>query len=229
MAKEDYFTIFDKIDPNWAQEQAKDIFDTMPRFQRGVGTAKFYDNYEMWYFVRGSKHPLIKKFFELGDEHNERFKHLYGREINVHVCRLTYVRDASKEIGVWHQDGHYLNGNTHLTIEGNSNLLIKDEEYITHLQVPNGTYFFFNATEYQHLVKATSGERIEACGFIDEQQSSVDALYAAAEDHPYKLCDRDHPAWVQQRNEVYKYMKASFEEGRASAEKPASWSQENEN
>lgn len=226
--KEDYFTIFDRIDPDWAQEQAKDIFDTMPRFQRGVGTAKFYDNYEMWYFVRGSKHPLIKKFFELGDDHNERFKHLYGREINVHVCRLTYVRDSSKEIGVWHQDGHYLNGNTHLTIKGNSNLLIKDDDSITHLQVPDGTYFFFNATTYQHQVKPTSGERIEACGFIDEQQSSVDALYAAAESHPYKLCDRNHPAWVKQREEVYKYMKASFEEGKASAEHPASWSQENE-
>jgi hypothetical protein len=227
--KDDYFTIFDRVDPDWAQEQAKEIFETMPRFQRGVTTAKFYNNYETWKFVKGSKVPLIKKFFELSDEHNEKFKHLYGRELNIHVCRLTYVRNASDEISVWHKDGKYLNGNTHLTIKGNCNLLIKDDECVTHLQVPNGTYFYFSATKYHHTVKPTSGERIEACGFIDEYQSSIDAYYAAAENSPYKLCDNTHPAWIEHQFKVYDYMKDSYAEGRASAEHPADWPQENKN
>ena len=49
--KEDYFNIFDRIDPEWLQEQAKEIFHTMPLFQRGVTTAKFYHNYETWKFM----------------------------------------------------------------------------------------------------------------------------------------------------------------------------------
>ena len=226
--KEDYFSIFDKIDPVWAQEQAKEIIETMPRFQRGVTTAKFYNNYETWKFVRGSTHPLIEKFFNLVDEHKDTFRKLYNRECNVHVCRLTYVQNASEEISVWHKDGKYLNGNMHLTINGNCNLLIRDEEKcVTHLQVPNGTYFFFNATEYQHTVKPTSGERIEATGFIDEYQASIDAYYAAAADHPYKLCDKNHPAWIAWEFKVYDYMKKSFADGKASAEYPADWPQEN--
>ena len=200
--KEDYFTIFDKIDPNVLEEQAKDIFETMPCFKKGVVSGYFNTNYEQWYFVRGSKHPLIKTFFELGDKHNERFKHLYGRELNVDVCRLTYVKDSSKEIGKWHQDGSWMHGNTHLTIKGNSNLLIKDDENVTHLQVPNGTYFFFNATTYQHAIKPTSGERIEAIGFVDEVPESVTALITSAEEHPYKLCDVTHPAWLGHINKL---------------------------
>tara|TARA_B100000287_G_C20597622_1_gene766751 strand:- start:397 stop:1089 length:693 start_codon:yes stop_codon:yes gene_type:complete len=224
--KQDYFSIFDKIDPQWAQEHALEIFETMPRFQRGVTTAKFYHNYETWKFVRGSKHPLIKKFFDLIDENEKYFENIYKRKCNVHICRLTYVRDASKDISVWHKDGKYLNGNMHLTIKGNCNLLIKDENCTTHLQVPDGTFFFFNATEYLHTVKPTFDERIEACGFIDESKESIDAYYASAENHPYKLCDSNHPSWIDWKTNVYGYMKKSFADGKASAEYPADWAQE---
>jgi len=234
MAKEDYFTIFDRIDPNWAQKQAKEIFETMPCTQRGSNSGIFHSNYENWKFVRGSAVPLIKKFFDLIDENNDKFKHLYGRELNIHVCRLTYVRDASKEINVWHRDGHYLNGNTHLTIKGNCNLLIADdEECVTHLQVPNGTYFFFNATNYQHIIKPTVGERIEAVGFIDEFQKHIDMYYASAEKSPYKLCDNTHPAWREHQETIYNhYAKIADQphvEGRPAPPDPVYWPLEDKN
>ena len=52
-----YFTIFDRIDPDWAQEQAKEIFETMPCTQRGSNSGIFHSNYENWKFVN-----FLKKF-----------------------------------------------------------------------------------------------------------------------------------------------------------------------
>ncbi len=212
------------IDPEFALENARWIRDHVPLFEKSNGSGKFYRNYESTLFWHDSEQPLIKAFVNGIRAGREKFMATYERPLELTMINLTYVRDASEEICVWHQDGYWWTGQFHLTILGNGNLLVRDGSVTMHIQAESGSIWYLNGTDYQHkILNSWKGERFELLAPCNCREDAAFRRFPAVTETKERWIDATHPSIKFDTARTLEYMRESFAQGRASSKVVADW------
>ena len=188
-----------KIDPEWALKECRWIIENLPPSDKSNASGKFYKNYVQWSFHKSSSHPLIKKFAQVLEENRKTFYQVYNRNLDFEFIYLAYVNDISEECSIWHRDYYLINGQAHLSILGNGNLLIYDYNNKLHnILVENGTCWFVNGSNFNHKINTGIGERFEICCPISPRKEIVEPrMLGIKKDDPLKLVDGTLPAYIE--------------------------------
>ncbi len=207
---------FSELDPAWCLSEAREIIHKIPLFQKSNGSGKFFSNYWSWHFHKDSQQPLIKKFVASLLEQQDIFQKTFGRPLDLNFIHLSYVEDAAQETCIFHRDGYFWNGQCHLTILGNANIEVQNENETETLIQKNGRLWYLNGTKYLHRIKPTFGERFELLAPVSERPEDVQAKLACVTNTPEQWCDSSHPSWLELRARQVNYVKQSIQAGRAS-------------
>ena len=161
-------TIFDSIDPDWCLSECRKIISDLPMTESSNISGKFFHTYKTWHFHKTSQLPIIKAFVEFTEKHREEFEKIYNKPLEIDWIVLAYTSDDSEEMSVWHKDRYYLDGQFHITVQGNANIDIDTGKEKFNLKVPNGTVWYLNATHYYHKICPGNGnERFELCAPVN--------------------------------------------------------------
>ena len=158
------------IDPDYALTETKKILENFPMTERSNACGKFHRNYCTWQFHISSNLPIIKEINQIifGDK---SYQEIYNREPKPFMYRFSYVEDDSEPMCAWHQDRFYFNGQFHCSVQGNGRVEGDNGDEIVLAEVPNGTVWYLNGTEYRHRIKTGDGnERYEIVITNDERE-----------------------------------------------------------
>jgi hypothetical protein len=213
-----------EIDPDFALQQARWIHENIPVMQKGNGSGKFYQNYISFGFWHDSQQPLIKKFVELIQSKESIFKEAFEKELRLDYIYLSYVERAEEEICLWHKDGYWWDGQFHMTILGNSQILVQDGGLTIHISAENGTVWYLNGSEYYHkIAQSYSGPRYELLAPCNLRQESINRKGRAVVSQPERWIDGKHPAISEEIEFAVNHMKKAIDENRASNLSVAQW------
>lgn len=211
------FTLFDQLDSEWCLDQAKWIIENIPITEYGNASGKFYKNYKTWQFYKDSSIPLVKEVLRVIEENNSKFQKIYGNIPVPNFLVLNQVDDSAEEMCVWHKDRYFFNGQYHCTIKGNGNVLVDMEDGTTQLiNLPDGSVWFFNSTEWKHKIQPTSGERIEVCLPMDQLEEHVRSKKFAVVENEYRYMDGNNERYIQARKHAAKAVESAVKAGTAS-------------
>jgi len=214
----------EKLDAGFALEQARWIKNNIPLFEEANGSGKFYSNYKTYSFWHDSQIPIIRQFVDAIFSKRDSFKKTFERDITLSSIYMSYVERGDEEICVWHKDGYWWNGQFHLCILGNSNILIKDESLQMHVQAEAGTVWYLNSTEYYHkILSSWPGERFELLAPCNYREDCTARRIQGVTAGPERWMDRNHPAIIEDTRIAVEYMKQSFSAGKASSNRVADW------
>lgn len=206
-----------KLDADWCKAQAKHIIDNLPMSETSNASGKFFHNYQCWHFDKSSELPLISNVNQIIEDNTKKFQTVFDRTPITNFAVMSYVEDSSEEMCVWHKDGHFFNGQYHLTIEGNGDIEVETENGIEVISVEPGTVWYLNGTEYRHKIKPTSGPRIELCFPMNQLEEDVRIKRECVDPaDPNKLLSGDNPKWIELRKQQAEYVRRAVEAGRAS-------------
>ena len=88
---------------------------------------------------------------------DKSYQEIYNREPKPFMYRFSYVEDDSEPMCAWHQDRFYFNGQFHCSVQGNGRVEVDNGNEIVLAEVPNGTVWYLNGTEYRHRIKTGDG------------------------------------------------------------------------
>ena len=210
-------TIFDKFDPKWCLEQCKYIINNFPMTESSNISGKFFHTYKTWHFHKTSQLPIIKEFTQVVDKHAVEFEKIYQKPLEVDWIVLAYTSDDSEEMSVWHKDRYYLDGQFHVTVQGNANIDVDTGENIFHLQVPNGTVWYLNATHYYHKICPGSGnERFELCAPVNMRPELREWKLKANPNDKWQHVKGDNPEYIKFKEFLVNGQEQAVKKGTAS-------------
>ena len=231
--------IFHNLDPNWCLREAKRITQTIPMFERSNTSGKFYRTYHCWHFHRDSNEPLIQKFLELCEQQREIFTATYHRPLEIDFLILAHTPDSSQEMCIYHKDGHYFDGQMHLTILGNANIhVLHDTQFEPSptepvnlasgelIRVPNGTFWFLNSTRFTHKILPSTGERFELCAAVNYRKDLVHSMMRAVSEKPSRHLELIDEQFIEYRKGLIRAQLKATIERRASNSGVAEFSHE---
>lgn len=214
------FSIFDTADARWCLQQAKDIIHKYPCSERSNSSGKFFNTYQCYHFHKSSSLPLIKYFAKLCTIHAQSFKERFNKNLQIDFIVLTYIEDASVASCLWHKDGYFFDGQMHLTILGKASLEFKmggGGTPISHLQLPNGTFWYFNSSHFFHKISVFKGQRIEMVAPVNQLEADLKLkLQAVSLESSEKLLSNSNPIWTSVRKNQAQYVLKSIQQGKAS-------------
>ena len=214
------------IDPDYALTETKKIMENFPMTERGNASGKFHSNYCTRHFHVSSNLNIIKEINQIifGDK---SYQEIYNREPKPFMYRFSYVEDDSEPICTWHQDRFYFNGQYHCSLQGNGRLEVKDNENnIELIEVPNGTVWYLNGTEYRHRIKTGDGnERYEIVISNDDREydANIKLQFLTG---PERRLDSHNPSYIKYDKQVIEDIKGAIERGTYSGEYVAGFSQD---
>ncbi|MEO0335325.1 MAG: hypothetical protein AAF202_02970 [Pseudomonadota bacterium] len=157
----------DKTDPIRALDLAKSLISKYDVTQCGSASGKFSHDYSQYLFHKSSDVPLIKEFVERVESHLGSLQQEYNRPFHIEWIYLTRTLKPQKEFCIPHKDGYWMDGQIHLTIQGEANIEVwsgggspyEDEKAEPELlQMPNGTIWYLNGSNYWHNAKTLEAE-----------------------------------------------------------------------
>ncbi len=204
------------VDPEWALNEARWIVDNLPPSDYANASGKFFKNYIQWSFHKTSSQPLIKKFAEILEASKEEFRKIYNRNLDFEFIYLAYVKDIAQECSIWHRDYFLINGQAHLSILGNGDLLCYDyNDQLHNIKVPNGTCWFVNGSNFTHKINTGVGERFEICSPISPRKEIVEPrMLGIKPDDPLKLVDGTLPAYIEGQRKLKEQTIGNIKKGK---------------
>ena len=223
------YSKFDELSTiKWCSQQAKMIISKYPCTAEGNSSGKFFKNYKCWHFHKSSSLPLIQAFTRLCEKHATSFKDQFKKSLGIEFIVLTYIEDASIEACIWHKDGHFFDGQMHLTILGNASIEVKassKHKKIKHLRFPNGSFWYLNGSQYQHRISPFPGERIEICAPVNPLKEGLKMqLRAIRSESHEKLLKSSSPEWISLQKKYSQYVLQAIDKKTASNFKIADFS-----
>lgn len=211
-------TIFDKLESNWCLEECKQIVQNFPMTESSNSSGKFYHTYKCWHFHKTSQVPIIKTFAENILKHSEEFEKIYNKPLNIDFIVLAYTSNNSEEMSVWHKDRHFMDGQFHISVQGNGNIDVKEtEDEIINITVPNGTLWYLNATHYFHKIRPGEGiERFELCAPVNMRPEHRDWKIKAVTNDKWRHISGDNPEYTKFRKHIAQGVKEAVIRGTAS-------------
>lgn len=184
-------------------------------FEFSNGSGKFYGTYQTWHFHKSSNHPLIRSFADAAEKYAPEFERIYKKKLNIEFISLAYTPDASRPLCIRHKDGFFFDGQLHLTILGNSHIIVEDpnEKVLT---FDNGTFWYLNGSEYFHTIQPTHGERFELLAPVNQRPEDVAAKKICISDAPERYLDSTHPGWISLRSRQIEHVRQAVIHKRAS-------------
>jgi hypothetical protein len=210
-------TVFEKLDAEWCLTQCKQIIQTFPITESSNSSGKFFHTYKSWHFHKTSEIPIIKKFSELIMSHQDKFEKIYNKALNIDFIMLAYTEDNSKEMSVWHKDRYFLDGQFHISVQGNGNIDLNNEKDIINISVPNGTLWYLNGSHYYHTIKIGTGiERFELCAPVNMRPEHREWKIKAVPNDQWKHIDGSNPIYTDFRRHISKGVEEAVARGTAS-------------
>ena len=204
------------VDADWALKECRWIIDNLTPSDYANASGKFFKNYVQWSFHKTSEQPLIKKFAEILENSKEDFRKVYNRNLDFEFVYLAYVKDIAEECSIWHRDYFLINGQAHLSVLGNGDLLCYDYENNLHnIKVPNGTCWFVNGSNFNHKINIGVGERFEICAPISPRKEIVEPRMLGVDSNdPLKLVNSSIPAYVEGQRRLKEQTLANVKKGK---------------
>ena len=210
-------TIFDKLDPDWCLEQAQWIVNNLPMTETSNSSGKFYHNYRCWHFFKDSEVPIVKEMVRLIQEQAKQFEEIYRRVPIPNFFVLAHTIDDSEEMCVWHKDRYFFNGQYHCTIKGNANISVDDGKEVHNINLPNGTVWYINASEYLHKINTGTGnERFELCAPMNQRPEHVDMKLKGVVNNKWRYIDGNNEDYNNFRRGIAKGVEEAVKRGTAS-------------
>ncbi len=225
----DSHLVLDSISSEWAKSQAASIVENIPMTQTGSASGKFFKSYQQFLFHHSSSHPLIAKFRDTLFSNRLRFEATYNRPLQIEWIYLSYIQDPSENSCIPHRDGYWMNGQAHLTIQGNSGIRVWDEDPYDNpnakfedLNFENGTVWYLNGTELHHSILTTSCQdrrtnlpRIELLAPVEPK--NLEGYTECLSPCSLKFIDPFHDKWKQIKEKQAMRQQEAFQLGKASA------------
>jgi hypothetical protein len=210
-------TIFESLDASWCLDECKKIVKDFPMTESSNSSGKFYHTYKCWHFHKSSNVPIIKKFSESIMMHKTKFEEVYNKELNIDFIVLAYTSDNSEEMSVWHKDRHFMDGQFHISVQGNGNIDVNDNEKVFNVSVPNGTLWYLNATHYFHKICPGTGiERFELCAPVNMRPEHRDWKLKAVSNDEWRHISGENPEYTNFRKHIAQGVKEAVARGTAS-------------
>jgi len=210
-------TIFNKLNPDWCLEQAQWIVKNIPMTESSNSSGKFFHTYRCWHLHKTSEIPIIKEMNRLIEEQSKQFEEIYNRAPKTDFFILAHTIDDSKEMCVWHKDRYFFNGQYHITIKGNANISVDDGKDIHNIDVPNGTMWYMNGTEYKHKINTGTGtERFELCAPISQRPEHVKVKIKGVVNNKWKYIDTSSEEYNNFRKKLAEGVEDAVKRGTAS-------------
>lgn len=218
---------FTKIDSNWCLAQAQHIVRSFSVTQSGSSSGKFYDNYNQYLFHIESEHPLISRVRELIIEHQFSFEQVYKRPLKTEWVYLSCVKSGTGPICIPHLDGYWMNGQLHLTIQGQSCIHYwKTSPYEDDSVKPqplifdNGSFWYLNGSEYYHSIFTPNKNQIGKDRFellVPVEPRNLEDYKHCLSNCRFKYVDSQHPEWKKIKERQIMRQKESYKKKIASS------------
>jgi hypothetical protein len=210
------YKIFGRTDPSSLVSQARRVMSQIPMSEFSNASGKFFGNYQSWHFYKDSSLPLIKFFIDLCEMYRGDFEDYFEKKMEVNFINLVYTKDSSQQICIRHKDGYFFDGQIHLTILGNSNVVVEHNGLETLLHHPNGTFWYLNGSEYYHWIKSSIGERIEMLAPVNQRPEDLEKKLICVSERPERYLDTTSEQWKSLRQQQIEHVKIAIREKRAS-------------
>lgn len=210
-------SIFDQLDPDWVKKQCEFIIDTFDPTETANSSGKFFHNYETWHFHKSSQLPIVRKFIEIIEQNSEKFEEIYGRECRTDFVLLTRTEDNSEEMCVWHKDKYFLNGQFHISVEGDDGFVVEKDSEIEEITKVPGQVWYLNGTTYYHKITVGSGmRRLELCAPINLRSRYRDGKMLGVDfEDPFRYIDGNNEQYTAYRKWVAEGVEEAIKRGTA--------------
>lgn len=202
-----FFTI-DQLDPLWCREQAKKMMDFHPCSERANASGKFYKIYQCWHFHKDSQWPLIQAFNDAVKQQVSNFEVRMEKALNYEFVVLSLVEEFNRPVCNLHKDGHFFDGQLHLTIQGNARIeVLTNNDQAQRLVFPDGQIWYLNGSHFPHKVLPVQSTRIELCAPVNQTYRDIQIKHKAVCNDRYRWVDGSHPEWIALRKKQAQYVK----------------------
>jgi hypothetical protein len=207
-----------KMDPQWALQEAERMMAFHPVSERANASGKFYRNYQCWHFHKNSSWPLIKEFAQQLEFSREAFTQNFTKPMNYEFVILSLVDGGGLEVCNFHRDGYFFDGQLHLTILGQANIEVLHDDNLTELLRPqDGTIWYLNGSQYYHRVVPPLTRRIELCAPLNQLPKDVEIKMRAVRKEDGKMwVDGNNQDWIDLRKQQINYVKEAVQRRTAS-------------
>jgi|TARA_R110000868_G_scaffold385262_2_gene653058 hypothetical protein len=210
-------TIFDSFDSQWCLDQCQQIINDFPMTESSNISGKFFHTYKTWHFHKTSQIPIIKEFNNVVEKHKHQFEKVYNKPLEIDWVVLAYTSDDSEEMSVWHKDRYYLDGQFHITVQGNANIDVDKDGEVFNLQIPNGTAWYLNATHYYHKIcPGVGNERFELTAPVNMRPALREWKLKANPNDKWQHVKGDNPEYVKYKEFLVKGQEQAVRDGTAS-------------
>jgi hypothetical protein len=218
--------VLDQLSCGPLKIEANSICNSFPVTQRGSASGKFAHQYEQYMFHKSSQESLIKKFVNLANKHLDHLSSIYEKVFTIEWIYLAHCRSPWEVMSIPHRDGHWMDGQIHLSIQGESNIEVWDKEESPwidknasscNLSFPNGTLWYLHGSRYWHSIKTTECRmsRFELLAPVNPQfmNGYIDCLA----DPVSGIIDPTNKNWIKIKRDHIKYQKGSVGKSISSA------------
>ena len=200
------FYHFDSMNPDWALSEVSKMQKKHPPSEVSNASGKFFKNYTCWHFHKSSQWPLVVSINHLIRENRKRFSEVYRKDLAYEFIVVSIVEDANQEVCLWHKDGHFFDGQIHLTVLGNAKILVKNEGKVSEICMDNGSFWYLNGSNFLHKIKKITERRVEVCIPINQNKSDVSEKLKAVSKDEFRWVDGGNKHWLELRKKQAQYV-----------------------
>lgn len=208
---------FGRIGPSFCLAEAEKIVTELPFSERSNSSGKFYKTYKCWHFHKTSENPLIQEFVSQVNQNLEKLEEVYKKKFQLEFVILSEVTELNCPVSLWHKDGHFFDGQFHLSILGNARVEVEDDDGETlEILKEDGTLWYLNGSHYRHRLPPVKSRRLELCAPNNQLPLDVEIKKSAIKDLKLGLVDGENKTWTELRKKQANHVLEAIEKKTAS-------------